>query len=117
MRWRTPLTLKSLRLWIDRKHASTTLFGSLLLAPDDDIPVSVSNRLEGGKLVSYRESHLLFEIGGVIFFVDAFKENREQRFGFHCKCGPANKGDFEIIAFTPPSERNKGIRKSVNWSI
>jgi hypothetical protein len=68
-------------------------------------------RLEGVKLANYRASHLAFEIGGLICFVDAFKENREQLFGFICQCGPANKGEFNIIAFTPPSEEEQKNQK------
>jgi hypothetical protein len=97
------LRLISLMLWIDRKHVSTTLFGNPLLAPDDDTPVSITNRLEGVKLARYRAGYLPFEIGGLICFIDAFKERREQFFGFNCTCGPANKGKFEIVAFSPPS--------------
>jgi hypothetical protein len=99
-----PLTLKSVILWTDRIHTASIGLGRLVLPPRADTALNFEKRLEGVKLANYVNSRLFFEIGGVILFIDAFKENREQLFGFHCKCGPANKGEFNRIAFTPPDE-------------
>jgi hypothetical protein len=100
---RLPMTLRSLSLWIDRRHHTSIAYGSLLMTPDDVIDVIIPKRVEGVSLANYRANQLMFEIGGVICFVDAFREKREQSFGVHCKCGTAISGEFNLIAFTPPN--------------
>jgi hypothetical protein len=108
------LTLRTTLLWINRQHASTILYGNPLLAlPDDDIPVAVSLRLEGQRLADYRAGHLALEIGGLVYFVDAFKEERQQTFGVMCTCGPLDTGNFDICAFTPPDDKELETRKQM----
>src|ERR1700687_1398955 len=68
-----PLTLRSVTVWIDRKHVQTVGFRNLLLSPDEGIPVLVKWQIEGVKLAKYRANCLMFELGGVISFIDAFK--------------------------------------------
>lgn len=109
-----PLTLKTLTIWIDRKHIQSVVYRYLLLPPDKDIPVAVEWHIEGVNLSNYRANFLMFELGGLITFTDAFKEAREQKFGFICKCGPTNGGKFDLIAFTTPDEEKK-IEEQENW--
>jgi hypothetical protein len=99
-----PLTLMSVKVWVDRQHTQTVWFRSLLLSPDEGIPVVVKWHIEGVKLANYRSNHLHFELGGLICFVDAFKQDRQQRFGFTCHCWPSSRGEFALSAFTPPDE-------------
>jgi hypothetical protein len=115
-----PLTLKSVILWINRTHVCTVLVGNLLLPPDNSTPVHTSIKLNGVKLAMYREHRLGLEIGGLACFVDAFKETREQLFGVSCTCGPANDGEFNVIAFIPPSqedEENYKKRRAPNTKL
>ena len=107
-----PLTLSTMLLWINRQHASTILYGNpLLVPPDDDVPVTVALRLEGVRLADYRAARLALEIGGLVHFVDAFKEKRQQTFGVIGTCGPLDTGDFDICAFTPPDDKELETRK------
>ena len=99
-----PLTLQSVIMWVDRRQVQTVFFRNLLLSPDKSTTVTVPWHIEGVKLANYRANHLLFEFGGVVSFVDVFKDKREQKFGFICNCRPANTGDFTLSAFTPPDE-------------
>lgn len=99
-----PLVLHSLLLWIDRVHALTVLFGGIQLSPDDSYTMNTSTRLEGVKLARYRAGNHSFEMGGVISFVDAFKEPQTCRFGYICKCGSTKRGEFELCGFAPPDE-------------
>jgi len=102
-----PLTLKSVKVWVDRRHIQTVFFRSLLLSPDEDIRVLVNWHIEGMKLANYHANHLLFELGGVICFVDAFKEEREQKFGFACECRPTSSGEFTLSTFALPDEEEE----------
>lgn len=109
-----PLILKTLTIWIDRKHVQSVGYRYLLLPPDKDISVVVEWHIEGVNLSNYRANCLMFELGGLISFTDTFKETREQKFGFICKCGPTNGGQFTLSAFTTPDEE-KQIKEQENW--
>ena len=102
-----PLTLRNVMVWVDRWHICTVAFGTLLLPPKNNTMVNTSIALKGVRLAMYREHRLALEIGGVVSFVDAFKERKEQSFGLSCVCGPANDGEFDVIAFTPPDEEEQ----------
>jgi hypothetical protein len=101
------LTLTSITLWTDRRLARVMTFGSLLLPPGVGLPIDFNKLLEGVKLDMYNEGRLGFEIGGLIYFIDAFKEERKQLFGFLCNCNPINRAEFIRIAFNPPSDEEQ----------
>ena len=99
---RYPLTLRSLILWFDYRHAQTTAYPKMPLVPEESMPVTVEIPLEGQKLALYLAGHLSFLIGGVIAYVDVFKDEKSQKFGVICKVGLARESTFEIGSFDPP---------------
>ncbi len=103
---RFKLFLERVDLWIDREAATTTYFRKQLLTPDGGrTSVEIQRRLVSVKLESYRKGILRFEIGGVVSYVDAFRKEQKQNFGFHCTCQISRTAVFEPIAFDPPDAR------------
>jgi len=99
-------------LWINGRHISSVWFRKQLLAPDGYTGAAIKYPLNAGQVAAYRRETLKFEVGGVIYFVDAFGKCQEQPFGYTCGCRSPDKSVFEPISFVPPSDAgNKEERK------
>jgi hypothetical protein len=95
--------LNRVEVWIDRRLAIDTYFRGQLLTPDGgSTTVEIQRKLSGMGLDYYRNWFLRFEIGGIVYYVDAFGKEQEQRFGFHCTCRMDQEASFKPIAFIPP---------------
>jgi len=95
--------LDRVTVWIDREEAVSIWYRGKLLTPNGgEQPVTIERRLMGIKLESYRKGVYRFEIGGIAFYIDAFGDKQEERFGFHCSCQMSSHAEFEPISFYPP---------------
>jgi hypothetical protein len=95
--------LNRVEVWIDRRPAIDTYFRGQLLTPGGgSATVEIQRKLSGMGLESYRKGFVRFEIGGIVYYVDAFGKEQEQRFGFHCSCRMDQEAYFKPIAFIPP---------------
>jgi hypothetical protein len=101
------LTLQHAEVWMDRKLLGATHFRNMFLAPDEFGRVRHEYKLTGDRLEAFRESVLRFEIGGVVRFLDAFDQQHQQKFGFHCSCRHSGTPEFDQIEFYPPTEEEE----------
>lgn len=97
------ITLHRATCWINGRHIVSIHFRKQLLAPDGYAVAEIKYPLNAGQVTAYRRETLKFEIGGVIYFVDAFGREQEQSFGYTCWCH-SDKSLFEPVSFVPPSD-------------
>lgn len=105
------LILQSVDVWLDRAHIGSVFYGKMFLSPDETAYARVEYRLTGQKLISFRDSVLLCEIGAVVHFIDVFGDQQERAVGVHCKCRHRGQAEFEPISFRPPDENELETRK------
>ena len=104
-----PLILRSLVLWFDYFHAKTVSYPEMTLMPEESMPVSFDVTLEGQKLALYLAGHLSFLIGGVISYVDVFKDTKFQKFCVIGNIGPAKMTTFVVGSFVVPKDAPKAL--------
>src|SRR6185437_112001 len=93
------ITLIKAVCWINGRHIVSIHFRKQLLAPDGYAVAEIKYPLNTGQVAAYRRETLKFEAGGVIYFVDAFRREQEQSFGYACWCRSPDKSFFEPISF------------------
>ncbi|MHB8413166.1 MAG: hypothetical protein ACYDDI_14635 [Candidatus Acidiferrales bacterium] len=107
------ITLLKAVCWINGRHIVSIHFRKQLLAPDGYAVAEIKYPLNAGQVAAYRGETLKFEAGGVIYFVDAFRRQQEQSFGYACWCRSPDKSFFEPVSFVAPSDtENKAERKA-----
>ena len=105
------LILQSVEVWLDRARIGTVSYGKMSLSPDEVAYARAEYRLTNQKLILFRDSVLLCEIGAVIHFIDIFGDEQESAIGVHCKCQHRGTPEFKSISFRPPDENELETRK------